>query len=468
MTRVIPAVPHPPVPNRRYFRTPATAPGPAGPQMARSFGVIRRDPLEFCVRTWQTYGDVVQFPVPRPPSYLVSNPDAVRDVLVRHARDYGKGTIQYTALALVTGEGLLTADTPAWRAQRPLVQPAFHHSAVERVADHVGGALDRVRADWSTAGDRIVDADAAMMHLSLEVVGAALFGSDLSADADRLAAATLRALDVVVARARVPISPPGWLPTPANRRLHTAVRELDAAVGSMVAARRTGVRTSTDAAPDMLDLLLAASDGDARLSPAQVRDQVVTFIVAGHETVASALAWALALLARHPAIAEDVAAEAWSVLGGRTPTFADYPRLPLARAVFEETLRLYPPAWLITRKAEHAAVLDGREIPAGALLIMSPWIVHRHPTVWSDADAFDPTRFLGESGLREAYLPFGSGPRMCIGRDFSYLEAVLVLAGLSQDFRFAPVGPMPRPVPQVTVRPAGGVRLRVSRRTQGS
>lgn len=457
-------VPRPPVPRRTYVRTPATAPGPAGPEMARSFGEIRRDPLAFCARMWRTYGDVVQFPIPRPPSYLVSAPESVRDVLVRHSRDYGKATIQYSALSLVTGEGLLTADTASWRLQRPLVQPAFHHSAVERVADHVGRSIERVRTEWSRAGTAPIDADDAMMRLSLEVVGASLFGSDLSADADRLATATLRALDVVVARARVPLSPPSWLPTPGNRRLRSAVRELDGAVRTMVAGRQRTGRPATDQ-PDMLDLLLAGSEGHGALTAHQVRDQVVTFIVAGHETVASALSWSFALLSRHPRIADDVADEARGVLGGRTPTFADYARLPLARAVFEETMRLYPPAWLITRKAHAAATLDDREIPAGALIITSPWIVHRHPGAWTDPEKFDPTRFLGERVQREAYLPFGAGPRMCIGRDFSYLEAVLVLAGLSQHFRFAPIGPLPEAMPQVTIRPRGGVRLTVTPRT---
>lgn len=431
--------------------------------MARAMLQIRRNPLAFCVSTWRTYGDVVQFPIPTPPSYLVSGPDAVREVLVGRAREVGKRTIQYRSLALVTGQGLLTADTPEWKRQRPLVQPAFHHTAVERVAEHVSRAVGRLIDRWTPRSGQVVDVEAEMLRLSLEVVGDALFGSDLADDAHTLTGATLSALDVVVARARVPITPPAWLPTPANRRLGRAVRQLDGAVRRMVTAR--AARADAPAHADMLDLILSARDDrGSSLSDSEVRDQIVTFIVAGHETVASALSWAWALLARDPARAGALADEAREVLGGRLPTIADYGRLPLARAVFDETLRLYPPAWLITRNTTAAMELDGRPVPEGALVIISPWIVHRHPDAWSDPEAFDPERFLDGTISRGAFLPFGSGPRLCIGREFAYVEGVLVLAALAAHFTFAPVGPMPHAEPLVTVRPAGGVPLRIAAR----
>jgi cytochrome P450 len=450
---------------RSFVGTPATAPGPLGPDMLRSFGAIRRNPLEYLGAVWREYGDVVQFPIPRPPSYLVNDPEAVRRVLVTNARNYGKSTIQYRSLSLVTGEGLLVADTEPWRRQRRLVQPAFHHETLEHLVGHVDTAAQRMFRQWDALPTgAVVDVDAAMMHAALEVVGHALLGTDLSADADRLARATLAALDVVVARARVPVTPPSWVPTPANRTLQAAVRELDDAVRRMMDERR---RRPEAVPQDMLDLLLSSRDEDgAGLSAVEVRDQVVTFIVAGHETVASALTWSWGLLAGDPKSQQRLQAESDAVLGGRAPTFADLARLPFARAVFDETLRLFPPAWLITRNARAADVLGGREIPAGALVIMSPWLMHRHPSSWDEPEAFRPERFLAEGIDRSAYLPFGAGPRLCIGRDFAYVEAVLLLAAIAGRYEVAfPDGTgMPHAEPLVTVRPVGGLPLRVVRR----
>ena len=460
------AVPPEPWAGRSFVGTPATAPGPLGPDMLRAFSVIRRNPLDYLMSAWQQYGDVVQFPIPRPPSYLVNDPEGVRRVLVGNGRAYGKSTIQYRSLSLVTGEGLLVADTEAWRRQRPLVQPAFHHETLDHLVGHVDVAVQRIVADWSRlpAGS-VVDVDAAMMHAALEVVGHALFGTDLSADASRLARATLAALDVVVARARVPITPPDWMPSPGNRKLHAAVRELDDAVRRMLSVRS---RAASRRAPtDMLDLLIGAQDDTgAQLSVQEIRDQVVTFIVAGHETVASALTWAWSLLASHPQVQRDLQDESDAVLGGRPATFADYRRLPLARAVMDEALRLYPPAWLITRKANEPDVLGGREIPASSLVILSPWLLHRHPAAWSRPEEFRPERFLAGEADRTAFIPFGAGLRQCIGRDFAYVEGVLMLASLAGRFTLAypdGAGP-PRAEPLVTVRPVGGLPLRVQPR----
>jgi cytochrome P450 len=437
--------------------------------MLRSVGAIRHDPLGFLVRMRSEYGDVLQFPIPTPATYLVSDPEAVRRVLVTNARAYGKRTLQYSSLALVTGEGLLTADTDAWRCQRPLVQPAFHRASLDLVAGHVAVAVDRLLATWSAHDGEVVDVDAAMMHLAIDVVGASLFGSDLSGDADRLARATLDALDVVVKKARTPLPAPLAVPTPTNIVLRRAVGRLDSAVDSMLAERASHPLAAGAPPRDMLDLLLTARSDDGRgLSRAQVRDQVVTFIVAGHETVASALTWAWQLLADNPAALEGIRAEVIRATGGATPTFDDLGSLSYTAAVLDETLRLYPPAWVITRRALKADVLAGVDVPAGALIIISPWIVHRDERSWPEPERFDPTRFLDSEGARRrdvvaspAYLPFGAGPRLCIGRDMALLEGVLVLASLAARVGLEPLGPGPRAVPVVTVRPEHGLPMRV-------
>jgi len=431
--------------------------------MLRSFGAIRSSPMQFLYDTWQAHGDVVQFPIPSPPSYLVNDPDAVRRVLIGNGREYDKDTIQYRALSLVTGEGLLTAQLESWRKQRPLVQPAFHHETLHDIVRHIGVACERLCASWRQMPDgAVVDVDVSMMHAALEVVGHALFGTDLSDDADVLARSTLDALDVVVARARVPLTPPSWLPTPANRRLNRAVAQLDEAVEAMLRERGDVVRPK-----DMLDLLIVARDEDgARLTEWQIRDQVVTFIVAGHETVASALTWAWSLLARRPDAMERLHEEAVRVLGGRAPEYADLDQLVFARAVLDETLRMYPPAWLITRNAMVDDELGGWQIPKGALIILSPYLLHRHPDVWTNPESFDPDRFIRGDVERTAFIPFGAGLRQCIGKDFSYVEGVLMLAGIAQHFTFTyPPGELPpKPDPLVTIRPADGLRLSLTHR----
>ena len=448
---------------------PPTAPGPRGGHMIRSIAEIRRDPLSFLNRMYTQFGDVVQFPIPDPPTYLVSNPETARRVLVGNARAYGKRTIQYTTLSLVTGEGLLTADTDAWRGQRRRLQPAFHHSTLELIAEHVRTSSDRLLARWSVAGTAVVDIDEAMMHLALEVVGKSLFGADLSGDAARLAQATVEALDIVVKKARSPLSPPVQVPTPANVSLRRAVEDLDSSVDAMLAERASRPRDLAEPPLDLLDLLLEVDDQGHAMSRDEIRNQIITFIVAGHETVASALTWAWQLLTMHPETMSRLRAESAQLVAGGGPTFSDLANLPYTAAVVDEVLRLYPPAWLITRRSHEDDILDGVEVAAGSLVIVSPWLVHRHESMWERPHQFMPERFLDDAGQRRrdvvngpGYIPFGAGPRLCIGRDMALVEAILVLAAIAPRIELEPVGPTPSAMPLVTIRPRGGLPMRVT------
>jgi cytochrome P450 len=451
------------VPDRRYFRTPATAPGPSGPQMLRAIRTIRSDALGFLEQMARTYGPVVQFPIPSPPTYLVSDPEAVRRVLVTHARDYDKETIQYRSLSLVTGEGLLTTSGEVWRRQRRMVQPAFHHEVLEGVVGYAARATEELISRWGDLSrGAVIDIDEAMMRVALETVGASLFGTDLSGDADRLARATIEALDVVVARAQVPVQPPDWLPTRPTRRLRAALVQLDDAVASMVASRqRAG---SADEPSTLLDLLVEAAAADPPIPASEVRDELVAFLVAGHETTASALTWALWLLAGDAEVQGEVARELDEVLGERALTYADLDHLPWTRAVFDEAMRLYPPVWLVSRHAKEDDVLAGREIPAGSLIIMTPYIAQRDPQLWEAPTEFRPQRFLdghrrGAAG-DAIFWPFGLGPRMCIGRDFAYVEGMAVLSVLLRQVAVSRVpGVVPRPAALVTLRPADALPL---------
>jgi cytochrome P450 len=481
--------------------------------MLRAMRRIGDDPLAFLAEQWRVHGDVVQFPIPSPPTYMVSHPEDVRTVLVGRSRDVSKNTIQYRALSRVTGQGLLTSDNPVWREHRRILQPAFHANTLPGVAEHTAQAATRLVTRLRAHGDGvIVDIDAEVMTLALEVVGDSLFGHALGPVADRLAEATLTALGEVVSTARMPLRAPAWIPTPGNRRMAQSLAELDAAVAAILAQR--SIQGPSDP-PDMLDLMQASS-----LDRAAVRDEIVTFLVAGHETVASALTWALVLLGTHPEIADRVAHEADEVLGGADlggavlggtdlfgadlfgadmggaaapDTGADagpaidmsvLARLHVARAVVDEAMRLHPPAWLITRSTTADMELGGCHIPAGSLLILSPWIVHRHQSAWDAPEEFRPDRFLSEprattSGasaagaraaggrpatMRAAYIPFGAGPRMCIGRDFAYAEAVLSLAMICRAVRLAPSGPPVHALPLVTIRPDRPALMRVTQR----
>jgi cytochrome P450 len=437
--------------------------------MLRAIRTIRSDALGFLEQMARRYGPVVQFPIPSPPTYLICDPEAVRRVLVTKARDYDKETIQYRSLSLVTGEGLLTTSGEVWRRQRRMVQPAFHHEVLEGVVAHAARAAEELLARWGDLSrGAVIDIDEAMMRVALETVGASLFGTDLSEDADRLALATIEALDVVVSRAQVPVQPPEWLPTRPTRRLRAALAQLDDAVASMVGSRQR--HDDQPRVSSLLDLLLDAATANPPIPASEVRDELVAFLVAGHETTASALIWVLWLLAGDAEVQHEVARELDEVLGGRTPTYADLERLPWTRAVFDEAMRLYPPVWLVSRHAQEDDVLAGREIPAGSLVIMTPYIVQRDPEVWEDPTAFRPQRFLdghrrGASG-DAVFWPFGLGPRMCIGRDFAYVEGMTVLSVILRQVTVSRVpGVTPRPAALVTLRPADALPLVVHPRS---
>lgn len=454
---------------RNSAYTVLDADGPVPREMLRDLLAIRRDPLAYLEGVVARFGDLVAFPLPRTPVLLVNDPDGVRRVLIDNARAYSKATIQYGSLSLVTGGGLLTADGDDWRRRRRIAQPAFHHGTLDAVAEQAVAAADRVVRAWGSVPDGgVVDVDAACMQATLEVVGRTLFEADLAEDGERIVAAVHTALAVVVQRARTP--QPRWLPSPSRRRLARAVATLDRTCRDVVAARRATGLGGDDR--DLLALLLRSADADGGLTDREVRDELVTLVIAGHETVASALSWTLLLLADHPEVQRRLHAELDEVLTGRRPpTWADLPELSYTRAVVDEALRLFPPAWVVTRRAERADTICGICVPAGTLVVISPWLLHRRSGDWVAPLTFDPSRFEGGRSAtpRETYLPFGVGPRLCIGRDFALVEAVLALAALLRGHRVSlPVSGAqsrrPRVEASVTLRPRGGLPMVIRRR----
>ncbi|MEJ5915212.1 cytochrome P450 [Pseudokineococcus sp. 1T1Z-3] len=437
-------------------------------QMVAAVPRIRADPLAFLAGLARRHGDLVAFPTPRLPVVLLASPTAARRVLVDNHRAWSKRTAQYGALSAVTGTGLLTSDGDVWRERRRTAQPAFHPRGLAAVAEQSVAAAARMRSTWPVGGG-VVDVDAQGLQATLEVVGRTLFGADVAQDGERLVTAVLEALDVVVARVRTPL--PEWLPTPARRRLRRAVAELDAAAAAVVARRRA--RGTGEDDEDLLALLLRAVDaGD--LAPRGLRDELVTMVIAGHETVASALTWTLHLLAENPGEQARVADELDAVLGGpdadggRPPRWDDLRSLVRTRAAVEESLRLYPPAWVVSRRALADDVLDGVAVPAGTTAVISPWLLHRRPELFPDPEVFRPQRFEGEGLARDAraaYVPFGAGARLCIGKDFALVETTLLVAELLRGATVVPApGERVRVDALVTMRPRGGLRLQVTPR----
>ena len=446
--------------NARY--TPLEVDGPLPADMLRAMLSIRRDPLSFLARTAQTHGDLVAFPTPGRPVLLVNRPVAAWQLLAAGERGWSKETPQYTALTAVTGRGLLTGDGPAWRERRKLAQPAYGHDSLAAVA-RASRRAGRFVAEQVPSDGGVVDVEKVLLTATLDVVAEALFGSGGVADGRRLVQAVLGALDVVVARVRTPLHLPRRLPTPGNIRMRRAVAALDETSAALVANRRAQVDEG-HAHHDLLGVLLAAVDS-GRLSPEGLRDELVTTVIAGHETVATSLAWTLDLLARHPDVQASVHAEIDSV---GTVLASEFARLPRTRAVVDEALRLYPPAWVITRRATTDHDLDGLAVPSGTLVIVSPWLLHRG-SAWADPEVFDPGRFGPDAATpqRGTYLPFGAGPRLCIGRELALVESVLLLAELLGTHRIDPATPdgTPRRARAlVTLRPDGGLPLRLFRR----
>lgn len=447
--------------------------GPSLREMARDAGAVRGDPLTFLTDVSRRYGDLVSFPVPGLPTLLVGDAEGARHVLQTAGRGWTKQTVQYAALRQVTGPGLLASAEPSWLTHRRAAASAFHHQGLAAVSEQVTAAVDEaVRAELPAPcePDRVVDVAALMSRIALDAVGRALFSADLTGHATELLQATSRSADLVVRLGRSMLPAIVWAPTPTRVRLRSTRRRLERITAEVIAERRSlGAAAPGGAAPggaagsygdDLVGLLLASGMPDQ-----QIHDELVTMVVAGHETVAGSLSWTLMLLAEHEEHQDRTYAELADL---PTPVRLHDPRsrAPWTRAVLDEALRLYPPGWVLSRRAQHDDVVAGVPVPAGTLAIVSPWLIHRRADLWPDPEAFRPGRFLQEGAGRRGYLPFGLGARLCIGRDFALGEMAVVLARLLRTHRvgLTPGWCRPEPLPRLTVQPRGGMPLIVGAR----
>jgi cytochrome P450 len=404
---------------------------------------------------------------------VISDPAAIRHVLVDNAANYRKDDLQLRVLAPGLGRGLLTADGDEWRLQRRTLAPLFSPRTVASFLPDMNAAAERLVRRWRrNRPGRIVDLSLEMTRVTLDVLERTIFTNGPARDPDALGRAITRYFEAIG-----PIDPldlfgmPDWLPRIGRVKARPAIRFFEEVVGELTDARRALMASGKPAPRDLLTLLLEAADPETGrgLSDLEVRANIVTFIGAGHETTANALSWSMYLLSKAPAVRERIEREVDEVLAERPVAAEDLERLVYTRAVLEEAMRLYPPVPFMSRAALAEDRIGTLRIPKGSLVTIAPYVLHRHRRLWDAPEAFDPERFLPERRARIdrfAYLPFGAGPRVCIGQAFAMQEATIVLAHAVRAARWDVVeGHEIRPVHRITLRPEGGVPAHLSVRS---
>lgn len=432
--------------------------GPSGFPIIGSLVDLARDPLQFVTRLQSQYGDIVQFSMgPAGKTVLVSHPDHIDQILLETGKRYSRGNPTY-ALKTVLGNGLVTSEGDFWKRQRKLAAPAFHHQSIRQYAELMVSYTHDMLRTWQNGAVRDVYED--MMFLTQRIIMKALFDVDML-DSARTAGeafdammhglgAEMNGLDAIL---------PDFVPTPSRTRMKDGVDYINGLLIDLVEQRRAGDSTRHD----LLTMLMNARDDDDQpMTLQQMLDEIRTLYLAGHETTANTLSWAWLLLSRNPAAYDQVQSEVESVLSGRPPTAEDVPNLPYCNAVIKEALRCYPTAWIYQRMTLEDVEIAGYPIPKDTNIWISPWVVHHDERWYPQPQAFMPERWLkdkSEQPPRQAYIPFGGGPRICIGNGFAMMEGVLLLATILQQFRVAVLPDHPIEIGVAgTIRPKFGLR----------
>jgi len=439
------------------------------PGVGSTFAFVR-DPLGFLLRVQQRYPRMATVHLLGRAITLIQTADDARHILQENNRNYHKSEA-YKILAIFLGNGLLTSEEDFWRRQRKLAQPAFYKQRLALMTDMMAQETEHLAADWhrhATSQPRDISQD--MLRLTLNIVTKALFSTDVG---ERVAGIS-DALDDIMHYADTTLKSFIRIPlkyrTPANVRFLAAVEKVEAVIYEIINGRRAQSKQNPGLRyDDLLDMLMHTRDEETgeTMSDGQLRDEVTTIFMAGHETTANALSWALYLLAQHPEIAQRIRQESQKVFATEgTSSFEKAKELRYTLQVVQEVLRLYPPAWIVGRRSLSEDSLGPYAFPADSYFLISTYSLHRHPDYWPEPEAFNPDRFSDENSKGRptyAYLPFGGGPRLCIGNNFALLEMQLVLAILLRDFEVSLLAPdqMVVPDPMVTLRPRGGVKLKI-------
>ncbi len=436
-------------------------PGPKGRFLVGNTLQYVADPLGFLTRASREHGDIVRLRMGLMDYVLVGNPDLISQVLREQHSNFHKDKLT-RFISPVIGNGLLTSEGEFWRRQRKLAQPAFQHHQVQRYGEVMVEYTERMLAKWHDGMS--FDVHQAMMGLTLQIVAKTLFGANVEEQTQEVGEALEILMDYYL-RPTQWFRIREWIPTSATRRFWHANRRLNAIIYNIIRNRRAGGNDQDD----LLSRLLSALDDEGSgMTDRQVRDEVVTLFLAGHETTALVLSYTFDLLARSPDAEARLVAEIDEVAGDRDLKAADLPRLRFADWVVKESMRLYPPAWAIGREALSHFELGHYQIPKGTQVLLCQWSVHRDPRWFDEPDRFQPERWdndLIKTLPRGAYFPFGDGPRVCIGNHFAIMEAVLILCAILRRFRLTLASPAPLDfIPSITLRPKGGVRVVAHRR----
>lgn len=449
---------------------PGRAPGPPGHFLLGNLPDFKHRPLELMGRWQATYGDIVRFRLGPRLLHMLNHPRLAQKTLIDDTETFVK---MYRpgkphGLSLVLGRGLVTSRGELWKRQRRHIQPMFHRSSVANMESEVVEAGERMLRRWDRLeSGAVLDIAEEMTQLTLEIITRTMFSTSVLDEVDVLGPALKTALQYAASSAQNPFLPPLWVPTPGNLRFKRSMGILNRLIGGLIHQRRKeGQRQG-----DLLDLLLEARDeatGES-MDDDLIRDEALTIFAAGHETTAVALTWTWYLLARHPQVHARLKQELREVLDGRQPTAADLSRLCYTRAVFEESLRLYPPAVGIMRAVERDTELEGYRLPRGSLIFVNISNIHRHPDLWEAPTEFRPERFLDERQKpphRLAFMPFGAGPRVCVGNHFALMEGTLLLALIGQAYDLQLVSPQAvEPSLAVTQKPPHGLPMSLDRLT---
>lgn len=413
-------------------------PGPAGVPVLGNARELRADIIQTILDGWRAHGDIVRFRIPGVAIYVLGHPDYAKHVLQDNHQNYPKIPMVDNKFKRVSGEGLLTSGGSFWLRQRRIMQPVFHRQRIAGYAKLMTDATQRVLDRWAGAAQsgQALDMRVEMMRLSLDVMARALFTADMTRQADIIGQAVTVEFEYLHKRLNALLDVPLKVPIASNRRFVEARASLDAIVYPLIAERR---RSGEDTG-DFLSMLLQVRDEETGegMTDLQVRDELTTFIFAGHETVSTGLTWVWYLLSKHPTAWRRLREEVEEVLAGRVPTIDDLPKLRYTSMVIDESMRIYPPLWLIARTPLKDDEIAGYHVPKGTFVFCPPYVIHRHPDFWPNPEGFEPERFDPERSAgrhKYAYFPFGNGPRKCIGDYFGLVEMQLVVAMITQRYR---------------------------------